>query len=353
MHAVMDCPFLLFQFICLSPAREKHNIAQKYNICKWLSTLSSTLQTITQPETLTLRLLFILQPIYLHNLCLHTSSQPITSRVYQRLLYRLTNQIAHQGFWIFNWLKLPLDSEDGFRRGCQNVSRQEQTFSGLSQPDDHFQSSCVTPGFKPFSYEVLSTWREAGSSKCRWLRVVFRWPYAYNFHTHMVRILCSGKLRMRKQNAKTTVPLDVVPERRTKRFPPRFRPVGRFCEPRFRYLSSPTGREGEISRPLDHMRHIPLIHSARLIDGTNFYIYTTAFQLCLPNGTGKCDLVWRVWQLHMRFPQKYLSQGLEPLLTSFWLALRYELLRIGTRCIQFTHAHFFNKKNRLFFHAYI
>ena len=49
---------------------------------------------------------------------------------------------------------------------------------------------------------------------------------------------------MRKQNTKTTVPLDVVPERRTKRFPPRFRPVGRFCEQRFRYLSSPTGREG-------------------------------------------------------------------------------------------------------------
>ena len=49
---------------------------------------------------------------------------------------------------------------------------------------------------------------------------------------------------MRKQNTKTTVPLDVVPERRTKRFPPRFRPVGRFCELRFRYLSSPIGREG-------------------------------------------------------------------------------------------------------------
>ena len=57
---------------------------------------------------------------------------------------------------------------------------------------------------------------------------------------------------MRKQNTKTTVPLDVVLERRSKRFPPRFRPVGRFFELRFRYLSSPTGREGEISRPLDH-----------------------------------------------------------------------------------------------------
>ena len=88
----------------------------------------------------------------------------------------------------------------------------------------------------------------------------------------MVRNRVRGNLRMRKQNTKTTVPLDVVPERRTERFPPRFRPVGRFCELRFRYLSSPTGREGEISRPLDHMRQIPFIHSARLINDTN-YIY--------------------------------------------------------------------------------
>ena len=66
---------------------------------------------------------------------------------------------------------------------------------------------------------------------------------------------------MRKQNTKTKVPLDVVPERCTGRFPSRFRPVGRFCELRFSYLSSPTGREGEISRPLDDMRLIPFILS--------------------------------------------------------------------------------------------
>ena len=58
----------------------------------------------------------------------------------------------------------------------------------------------------------------------------------------MVRARVKENLRMRKQNTKTTVPLEVVPEHRTKRFPPRFRPVGRFCELRFRYLSSPTGR---------------------------------------------------------------------------------------------------------------
>ena len=78
---------------------------------------------------------------------------------------------------------------------------------------------------------------------------------------------------MRKQNTKTTVPLDVVPERRTKRFPPKFGPVGRFCELRFRCLSSPTGRQGEVSHALDHMRQIPFIHSARLIHSTNFDVY--------------------------------------------------------------------------------
>ena len=45
----------------------------------------------------------------------------------------------------------------------------------------------------------------------------------------------------------------MVQERRTKRFPPRFRPVRRFCELRFRCLSPPIGREGEISPPLDHI----------------------------------------------------------------------------------------------------
>ena len=120
--------------------------------------------------------------------------------------------------------------------------------------------------------------KKTGTSKWREHCHVFTWPYAIHFiPTNMVRTRVRGNLRMRKQNTKTTVPLDVVPERRTKRFPPRFRPVGRFCELRFRYLSSPIGREGEISRPLDHMRQIPFIHSTRLIDSTNFYIYRTVF----------------------------------------------------------------------------
>ena len=36
---------------------------------------------------------------------------------------------------------------------------------------------------------------------------------------------CNVQIHIIKQNTKTTVPLDVVPERRTERFPPRFRPV--------------------------------------------------------------------------------------------------------------------------------
>ena len=64
-----------------------------------------------------------------------------------------------------------------------------------------------------------------------------------------LKYVVSDHFRLRKQNTEATVPLDVVPERRNERFPPGFRPVGRFCELRFRYLSSPTAREGEISRP--------------------------------------------------------------------------------------------------------
>ena len=120
--------------------------------------------------------------------------------------------------------------------------------------------------------------KETGTSKWHEHCHVSTWPDTIHFiPTDMVRTRVKGNLRMRKQNTKTTVPLDAVPERRTKRFPPRFRPVGRFCELRFRYQSSPTGSEGEISRPLDHIWQIPFIHSARFITCSNFYIYGTVF----------------------------------------------------------------------------
>ena len=59
------------------------------------------------------------------------------------------------------------------------------------------------------------------------------------------------KLRMRKQHTNRAVPLDVVPEHRTKRCFPKFRPSDCFCELSFRYLSP--GIEGGKCRPLDHM----------------------------------------------------------------------------------------------------
>ena len=56
------------------------------------------------------------------------------------------------------------------------------------------------------------------------------------------------KLRMRQQNTNRAVPLDAVPERRTERCSPGFRPGDRFCGPSVRYLSP--GSEGEKCRPL-------------------------------------------------------------------------------------------------------
>jgi len=73
----------------------------------------------------------------------------------------------------------------------------------------------------------------------------------YFFPTLMIRTSRLDRLRMRKQNTNSAVPLDAVPERRTKRCYPRFRPGDRFCELSFRYLSP--GSEGEKCRPLDYL----------------------------------------------------------------------------------------------------
>ena len=94
---------------------------------------------------------------------------------------------------------------------------------------------------------------------------------------------------MRKEKTNRAVPLDAVPERRTQRCSPRFRPGDRFCELSFRYLSP--GIEGEKCRPLDHMWQIPFIHSTRSITSSNFYIYNVGFQIFPPCGILKCVLV--------------------------------------------------------------
>jgi len=90
-----------------------------------------------------------------------------------------------------------------------------------------------------------------------------------------------------------TVTLDVVPERRTRGCPPRFRPGDRFCELSFRYLSP--GREGEKCWPLHRVWYMPFIHSTQFINRNNFYIETAVFQLFPRCGTLKCALVWRLF----------------------------------------------------------
>ena len=83
----------------------------------------------------------------------------------------------------------------------------------------------------------------------------------------MVRTSLQGKLHMRKHITIRAAPLDAVPERRTKRCSPRFRPGDRFRELSFRYLSR--SREGEKCRSLDHMKQTPFIHSSRFITSNN------------------------------------------------------------------------------------
>ena len=72
---------------------------------------------------------------------------------------------------------------------------------------------------------------------------------------------------MRQQNTKATVPVDVVPERRTERYSPRFRPGGRFWN-QVSDACRQEGKEGgrEISAPR------PFVHSAQLMLGSNSYI---------------------------------------------------------------------------------
>jgi len=100
--------------------------------------------------------------------------------------------------------------------------------------------------------------QQTGASRYRQQRFAFISPWSdICSHEYGKKFSCKETAHA-QQNAKTTVPLDVVPERRTKRCSPRFRPGDRFCEPSFRYLSP--GSEGEKCGFLDPMWQIPFIH---------------------------------------------------------------------------------------------
>ena len=91
---------------------------------------------------------------YLLNLSPYMSLQPITSRPDQLLLYLLTNQIVHQGFFISNWqnidrLTLKMASEQVVETSVANNSPSQDS---SSHPNDYFQSSRF-----PFSFLNLLT----------------------------------------------------------------------------------------------------------------------------------------------------------------------------------------------------
>ena len=89
--------YLQYWLLSLNYTRSCFSIKLRTNCPKSLSTSPRSLQMISQQETGTHCLSSILQPIYLH-----TPSQPMGLP----MLYLLTDQINHQIFWVFNWVKL-------------------------------------------------------------------------------------------------------------------------------------------------------------------------------------------------------------------------------------------------------
>ena len=138
-----------------------------------------------------------------------------------------------------------------------------------------------------------------------------------------------------------------MPERRTKRFPPRFRPVGRFCELSFRYQSSPTGSEGEISRPLDHLWQIPFIHSAQFMTCGNFDIYNTAFWLFHTCGTINCILVRCQFDNYACAFAETLFSRIRAIIQVMFCSIRgvVACAYTGTKYMKFTQAHLLSKRN--------
>ena len=84
-----------------------------------------------------------------------------------------------------------------------------------------FQTANISSKFSTTNWKSYPRVKESGKSGC------FD-PTRMFFLTRMVGNSVLRKLRMRRLNTKRAVPLDVVPERRTKRCSPRFRPGGRF-----------------------------------------------------------------------------------------------------------------------------
>ena len=67
----------------------------------------------------------------------------------------------------------------------------------------------------------------------------------------------------RRQNSKTAVPLDAVPERRTEQRSPKFRPSDRFCKLRIRYQSLISRFEAIIQIMLCFMRYVVVLQEKK------------------------------------------------------------------------------------------
>ena len=95
---------------------------------------------------------------------------------------------------------------------------------------------------------------------------------------------------MRKQNAKTAVPLDAVPKRRIERCFTRFRSDDRFWS-QVSYSCHQTVREKNVGpyKPHATMRQIHFFPTPRFINSNNLYLNNVV--LFPPFGTLKCVLV--------------------------------------------------------------
>ena len=155
----------------------------------------------------------------------------------------------------------------------------------------------------------------------------------------MVRNSAIGKLRMRKLNTKRAVPLDVVPERRTKRCPPEISARGSLLWAKLQ-IPVVTGRQRgrEMSAPRPYVTD-PFHPLSSVCDYKQF--------LYICESVGVISSVWyrelclgkvHIWQLRMRF-----CGSTHFKVQSHYLGfVEFHTMR-GKKSVPFKHAHSLNK----------
>ena len=113
-------------------------------------------------------------------------------------------------------------------------------------------------------------------------------------------------------------------------------------EPSIRYLSP--GREGEKCRPLDHMWQTPFVHSARLIIGSNSYIYNSILLINSMWYVQVCLVVVKFNDHACALAETLLFEVLshyKSCVFSIW----YALVHTGTKYMTSTHVHSLYKQD--------